>query len=411
MKVCYLTWGETPRSYSLFGSQVIGQFVETKKIMPDTDFHFISAIPIVHSGLVREKWSYLSELRKVDEMLNGIPFYRFPIYASQQWFDSTERTFPWFHGVAHRHLAKILKKIIPDIVHCRSYHAAWAALKVKQNYNLTYKIIFDGRGLWAEETALKKRWSKTDRNFLFLKSLERELLNHCEAVIAVSDTMKSYYESEGAKNVSCIYLSSDTNKLSVSRSHNNVDSPVVFCYLGALSEKSWHKPSVLFALYDQLRLLCEKSKLLIITTSDHTAIRQTAANYLKDEITIISTKTLEELQGALSEVDFGLMSYFKVQNENETLLGRMVLAVKTAEYLAAGLPIIVNKQCGGAAKIVEQFNVGIAYSPENFSELTTESVNRFFNDGRYAERSQLAKQLFDYKTNARKYKELYHCLK
>jgi hypothetical protein len=54
MKVVYLTWVETHRSYGVFGSQVIGQFVETQKLSPNDEFHFISAVPIIHSGLLRE---------------------------------------------------------------------------------------------------------------------------------------------------------------------------------------------------------------------------------------------------------------------------------------------------------------------------------------------------------------------
>ena len=47
MKVVYLTWGETPRNYGVFGSQAIRQFIETQKLLPksnrfDTIFKYIS---------------------------------------------------------------------------------------------------------------------------------------------------------------------------------------------------------------------------------------------------------------------------------------------------------------------------------------------------------------------------------
>ena len=44
MKVIYLTWGETPRSYGVFGSQVIRQFVETSKLLPEHKFYMICGL-------------------------------------------------------------------------------------------------------------------------------------------------------------------------------------------------------------------------------------------------------------------------------------------------------------------------------------------------------------------------------
>jgi hypothetical protein len=71
MKVAYLTWGETPCIYGVFGSQVIRQFDETKKLLPNSEFHFISAVTIIHSGLLREKWRYFSELSMVKKNLSN----------------------------------------------------------------------------------------------------------------------------------------------------------------------------------------------------------------------------------------------------------------------------------------------------------------------------------------------------
>ena len=117
MKIVYLTWGETPRSYGVFGSQVIKQFVETRKQLPSAEFSFLSAIPFIHSGMVREKLSYPNELKKVLQSLEGISFSRIPIYAPQEFVDASRFTFPLMHHGVHFHLAKTLSKNTSYIVY------------------------------------------------------------------------------------------------------------------------------------------------------------------------------------------------------------------------------------------------------------------------------------------------------
>ena len=85
----------------------------------------------------------------------------------------------------------------------------------------------------------------------------------------------------------------------------------------------------------------------------------------------------------------------------------MVLAVKTVEYLSAGLPVLTNKYCGGAAYLLEKNNVGIDYNPINFSELTEKNIRLLLNYKTIFNCIQIAKDNFDYKVNAMKYTQIY----
>ncbi len=411
MKVCYLTWGETPRSYGIFGSQVIGQFVETYKLMREEEFFFIAAVPLIHSGLIREKWAYFSELKRVRQRLSNIKFFRIPIFASQTFVNSSKRTFYLFHGFSHWLLSKRLKKLKPDVVHCRSYHAAWAALKVKEKYHLKYSIVFDGRGLWPEEVAMKNNYAETDKNYRYLKKIEKELLLKCNINIAVSDTMKEHYEKIGASKVELLYLSVSANKLRPEFSNTDTvkkDDEYIFCYIGALTKSTWHTIDKLKELYKRIKETCSfKTKILIITTSDHSIIKEVFGPELESELELTSTKTTEELKSKLSRADFGLLPYKDVSDNIELSVGLTMLGTKTVEYLAAGLPVIVNKYCGGAASIIEKYNLGVVYDPKTFNEINNANISNFINDFKQVERSDLAEELFDYEVNAEKYKEIY----
>lgn len=408
MNIIYLTWGETPRSYGVFASQVIGQFVENSKQTKDNNYFFISAVPIVHSGLVRDKFGYFKEIEMVKKQLGSIPFIRIPIYVTQNFVNSSKATFKYMHIGVYRHLKNKFLEIKPEMVHCRSYHAAWAALKVKEKYGFNYKIIFDGRGLWPEEVSLKKGFKKDSKNYLFLKNIEKELLLKCDVSVAVSDTMKEHYKNLGANRVECIYLSASTQKLLPKQSQTtSKKKDTVFCYVGALSKDTWHQPLQLLELYRHLRNVVDNPKLIIVTTSNHEVIKEVFSEIPNEELTFTSTKSIDELSEVLSLADFGVLSYFKPKTTEEKLLGSMVLAVKTAEYLSAGLPVIVNSYCGGAAKIVENYHLGISYNPNSFEELTKKSIVSIKNKYTKFEINEKAKELFDYKVHAKEYVKLY----
>lgn len=411
MKIMYLTWGETPRSYGVFGSQVIGQFVETARLCSDGEFHFVSAVPLIHSGLVREKLGYISELKLVRKKLGNIRFHWIPIYTTQNFVYPNRKTFRTMHGVSHIHLLRKLRVIQPDIVHCRSYHAAWAALEVRKKYKLQYKIIFDGRGLWPEEVSLKKGWSNCSKDFIYLKNIELNLLSQCDMSISVSDTMHAHYNKLGAKDDRVVYLGADTSKLSIDITGRGADEPVRFCYVGALSEDTWHRPKALSELYSRLRELFSETRLTIVTTSDHGKIQEIFNAFPEGEIIITSVRNQIELKRIFQEQDIGLMAYFIPSCDKEVTLGKMVLAVKTVEYLAAGLPVVCNEYCGGAAELIEKNQLGVTYNPYDLERIKTENFEGLFSIAIHQKCRDFSVNNFDYKINAVKYLDAYHGLR
>ncbi|NRP37547.1 hypothetical protein XMA121_000132 [Marinobacterium sp. xm-a-121] len=407
MNIVYLTWGETPRSYGVFGSQVIRQFVETAKLDKKLICSFVSAVPIIHSGIVREGLAYRDEIKKVKGLLGNIPFHWLPVYCPQNFVNSSELTFKYMHFGAHRGLKSLLIKLRADVVHCRSYHAAWAAVSVKKRYNLNYRIIFDGRSLWPEEMALKGKVSQS-AGYEHLKDIEKQIIAASDKVIAVSQTMNDYFSQLcPAEKVETVFLSSDTERLTPSEFVAKSPSAIKFCYLGALYKGGWHDPDELLNLFSHLRQTCQGAKLKIITTSSHRALRQVFEGPVLDDIEFTSTKSLEELRRELADVDFGLMSYFKPESELQITLGKMVMAVKTAEYLAAGLPLIVNNACGGAAAIVNDYDLGISYNSNSFEQLTRERIERLLSVKHKKRISEAAVGLFDYKNHAQQYSDIY----
>ena len=261
MKIAYLTWGETPRNTGVFGSQAIGQFLANSSAMPQSKFFFVSAIPLIHSGLVRERTNYSKEIVAIRKRLGQIPFYSLSIYAPQNLIFSSKRTFGWMHfGMASR-LARIFREIEPDIVHCRSYHAAYAALVAKIKFGFDYKVVFDPRGIWSEEVALRRGFSEADPNYIFLKKIESWITGLADAVISVSPQMRDYFDSLGALRSVCIYLSAPVERIKGFRKSSEVrgvPQTISIVYLGTLGNGTWHRPSELISLFKHLCSLIER---------------------------------------------------------------------------------------------------------------------------------------------------------
>lgn len=409
MKITYLTWGETPRSYGVFGTQVIAQFIATKKLMPDAEFQFISAIPLIHSGMVREKLRYPAELKKVKEKLNKIQFIRIPIYAPQTIVNPSKLNFRLMQIGAQYHLAKQLKKQKPDIVHCRGYAATYAALQIRKKHKLTYKVIFDARGLWAEEVAFKKNYTTNNANYIFLKEIEKYLLDKSDSIISVSDTMQRHYEKLTQSKINTIYLSAPTTNLK-NRTKQPSQAPTLI-YIGALTKNTWHQPESLLKLYKKFKQTWDKqTHLIIVTTSNHAAIRLVFNEIPEEELTLCSTRTPKEMTNMLQKADFACLPYFTPTNYAEKKISKTMLAVKTVEYLSAGLPILCNKHCGGAAEIIKQYKLGISYSPEKVNEISPHTLQDLMHSSISKKAMKIANKLFSYQTNAIKYSDLYKSL-
>lgn len=409
----YLTWGETPRSYGVFGSQVIGQFVQTKKLLPEAEFLFVSGVPVVHSGLVREKLGYLAELKKVKASLDGICFNWIPVLISQNFVFPSRRTFKWLFFGAISRLRRVIKEFQPQVVHCRSYGAAWAALQVRKTGGYNFKIIFDARGLMPEEVSLKRGYQEGSADFLYLKQIENALLKECDLTVAVSDTMAEHYQGLGVRDLEVVYLSANTDKLNAVRVGMNkpLGRPLNFCYVGSLAESTWNRPSELSKLFAQLKKAFPDSKLLIVSTSDRKSIMSYFHGSLLRDITIKKSYSVEQLANYIENADFGISSSFIPSNTLQLKLIESVLGTKAAEYLCAGLPVIVNKYCGGAVSVIERCDMGVAYDPHDLTSVDIDKIRRMASDEKLRERiSAKARELFDYSVHAQQYAGIYRHL-
>ena len=275
-----------------------------------------------------------------------------------------------------------------------------------------YKIIFDARGFLPEEIALKKGLEELSPDYKFFKEIERLNLKESDSTITVSDTMLSEFRLLGAKRLDNIYLSTDfphvVNAKATVENKITTRSNITLLYLGALGQDLWHQPKQLAKVFLKVKSIFPSARLKIITTNDHKTLKQYFIDFKDEDVIFSSTKTKEELELEMANINIAILPYRINRNYAEKHVGFSILGTKTVEYLAAGIPLLCNLNCGGASAIIESnVKFGVSYDPDTLVQINEQSLLKLLNSKIDYSEYEFLKQKFDYKSNSKKYANLY----
>lgn len=354
-RVVYLTWGETPRSYGLYRSQVIETVCALADTLPATEFALIAGVPLIHSGLIREKWLYSREIATLRRLLGRVDFERAIIPVPQSFVHPTRRSFGTIFAGAEVTLLPKLRRLAPEIVHCRSMQAAWIAQKLRHKHSLDYRILYDARSLWPE---MQFRRNPDPENLSAFKTLEAELVRAVDGVISVNQPMADHYSDMGA-------VRSWVNYLAASMPQNTAPDPAAtplkLFYAGALHEGGMQDPKLLFQLFARLDQLRPDATLTILTTSPHAPLRNLAekvAGKAASRISFASARSPAEVIQVAQQHHFACNVYKAPTTDVDSILCGTGFSTKSAEYLAAGVPILVSPHPRAIGQLVRQQQVG-----------------------------------------------------
>jgi len=219
------------------------------------------------------------------------------------------------------------------------------------------KLIFDLRGLMAEEYVDNGVWAQNSLPFRLVKSVERTLLKSSDRVIVLTEKLKnvltySYEPRIEDSRISvipcCVKLQTlDKRK----RARGESSKGITLVYAGSVAGRY-----MLGAMIDFFRVLSsrfDKAHFLIITRADKLEVDKAFSSRAvdKDHYSIVRADP-NEVVTLLHSCDIGI-SFIK---PSAALVGAS--PTKIGEYLAAGLPI-VGTAGGDMEAILQGENVGV----------------------------------------------------
>lgn len=367
--VAYLTVGEDINS-PLLRRQVLELLCEIKRQNPDlqiTLFSFLAFYTILnHREGLRQAREFLEpfgiRLRIIPSFVPWpIPHFKF------QKTDVGYRP----HAIWTKAAARLLGFVVWPVMgyyyflhgvrvfHCRSYPPAYAAILFKKFFSKT-KVIFDPRSDFPEENVTVGNWKDGDKNFLFWKSAEEKILKSADATACIAPSYLRAYKAICPdsnyflvpNNVDCKkFQRIEANRGYIRKKLGIHDDELVFCYLGGMTSKGWHRADVYARVCETLvQAKIECRFLFIVPPHSSDLLRQKLSQDVCSNFAIIVNLPFEDVPSYLAAADYGLMFMHR---------SKIAVGTKIGEYLAAGLPVIVNKNCIGASDLIYERQIGI----------------------------------------------------
>lgn len=335
--------------------------------------------PLVESQVV----AYLRQLAKRDYDIHLLTFERKRLSTSQAESarDGLARAgITWHHLRYHQRpslpatlfdiavgtvaAARICSRHDIEVIHARSHVPAAMAWTLKKLFG--YGFIFDYRGMLAEEYVDGGHWREDGIKFRLTKAMERRFFRNADAFVMLTNRIKrDLVASETAlharsEDIEVIPCCVDTARFDVNhgvrasyRKARGWDNRIVLTYVGKIG--LWYMVEEMARFFAVARTIDPRFFFQVLTQSDQKQIRDILWRLGVPEdsydIRIVSSERLPE---ALLGSDAGI-SLIRACNSK-----RASSPTKVAEYLAAGLPVVLNTGVGDCDELVERNRVGVA---------------------------------------------------
>ena len=325
--------------------------------------------------------------------------------------------FDIFIGIIFGLYLVVSKKI--DIIHARA--TVPAAMGYAISKITGKKFIFDERGLTAEEYIDGGMWKKNSLSYKLTLFFEKKFLTSADGLILLSYNIKDFLEhstylpvnrKNEKQNIMVIPCCVDTkkfNRRSLStenlREKYNLSQKFVFLYIGSLG--TWYLLEEMIDFFLVAKTSIKNAHFLILTHTDKKIAEQTCKiKGLSFEDVTIGQVEFEEMPDFIKLGHVGLFFIKPVLSK------RSSCPTKFAEYLACGLPVIINSGIGDTDIIVEKYDVGVVvrdFQRESYLDSLSKLSELLIEKSLLSERcNKTAKEVFSLEIGVSKYFDIYN---
>lgn len=267
-----------------------------------------------------------------------------------------------------RYASRLIRRNRVEMVHARAQIAATIALRLKERFRL--KMIFDIRGLMAEEYFDAGHWRRNSIPYRLTKAMEHRALAAADGVVTLTERIwpiiRKWQGLEGREVVHevipcCTDLELFKFRLvdrKRRRDELGVGDRFVLVYSGSID--GWYLTEAMADFFAELLKKESESHFLWLSPAGHQRIeslmRKRGIN--QDRYTLKAVSSTD-VPGYLSASDAGL-AFIK-----QCFSKLASSPTKTAEYLACGLPLVINAGIGDSDSLVTREHVGVLVTDMN----------------------------------------------
>lgn len=245
-----------------------------------------------------------------------------------------------------------------NILHARSFFPSIISHIIKLFSFGKISVIYDTRGVFIEEEIYKGHWKVNSIKTKFFKLIDKYLLQNSDHIVVVSNKHKDYIHKLYPKISLDKRISIINNKLQINsdfKYENKVQNKIIGIYSG--SAAAWQKIDEVINL---IKISSEYFNNINykILTYDPAPFNNLFVGY-KGENYMIETTSHDNVFNVLSNCSFGIL-----MREN-MIVNQVSSPLKFAEYLHAGLPVLMSEGVGDCEEIILKYNVGVIIRNNN----------------------------------------------
>ena len=277
----------------------------------------------------------------------------------------------------YRKASSLVKRKQIEMVHARGHIPATIAVWLKVWRGT--KLLFDLRGLMAEEYVDAEHWRKGNLPYRITKSVEVEILAAADAIVTLTERIWPIIsEWKGLRGRTphhevipcCVDLARfqfSEEERARRRSELGLDDQFTIVYSGSLD--GWYLTEKMADFFARVVRRNPKAHMLWLTTGSHDRVRELMR----------SRNIADENFSVLSVAAADVPSYLAAADAGLSFIKRCVSKVassptKNGEYLACGLPVIINEGIGDSDALVDEWQAGVLI--EEFNETEYEAAAR-----------------------------------
>jgi glycosyltransferase involved in cell wall biosynthesis len=312
-----------------------------------------------------------NKIREAQERLDGNVYDFFAIKPGTQLYQAM------VFGILNLLFMKDILTGSTIILHVRSA-ATGPALKWLKRFYPRVKIIYDIRGAGAEEYINHYRKesesisSDVESSYRRILNEEISLLDLCDKAFCVSRKLREYFLSKKQfplnkfEIVPCcadeqLFFYDDAVRNSIRSELGIADDRLVLLYSGGL-DRPWQIPDFVFDVFANLYKRDEKIFLICLTPHQEIVDKFALKHHISELDIWTSYIGYHDINRYLNAADIGLLF------REDTPTNNVASPTKFAEYLMAGLPVLISRGIGDLSGFVSEHpEVGLVVDHESGS--------------------------------------------